>query len=68
MKLRDQVEYFASLHDMDDQAARTAAAHWIGRLGLSGRRDRFPCEPIHEPVHGGSHHLLQNCMADNGGS
>jgi len=39
MKLRDQVEYFATLHDMDDQAARTAAAHWIGRLGLSGRED-----------------------------
>jgi ABC-2 type transport system ATP-binding protein len=39
MKLRDQVGYSATLHDMDDQVARTAAAHWIGRLGLSGRKD-----------------------------
>jgi ABC-2 type transport system ATP-binding protein len=39
MKLAEQVEYFATLHDMDDRAAKKAAAHWIGRLGLSGRED-----------------------------
>ena len=39
MKLREQVEYFATLHDMDDHAAGRAAAHWIGRLGLAGRED-----------------------------
>lgn len=39
MRLHDQIEYFATLHDMDDQAAKRAAAHWIGRLGLSGRED-----------------------------
>jgi ABC-2 type transport system ATP-binding protein len=39
MKLRDQIEYFATLHDLDDQAAERAAAHWIGRLGLAGRED-----------------------------
>src|ERR1700756_5056029 len=39
MKLREQIEYFATLHDMDDQAAEKAATHWIGRLGLAGRED-----------------------------
>src|SRR5579872_7269891 len=39
MKLREQIEYFATLHDMDDQAAQKAATHWIGRLGLAGRED-----------------------------
>jgi ABC-2 type transport system ATP-binding protein len=39
MKLAEQVEYFATLHDMDDRAAKKAAAYWIGRLGLSGRED-----------------------------
>jgi ABC-2 type transport system ATP-binding protein len=37
MELADQVEYFARLHGMDGPAATRAAAHWIGRLGLSGR-------------------------------
>jgi ABC-2 type transport system ATP-binding protein len=39
MKLREQIEYFATLHDMGDQAAQKAATHWIGRLGLAGRED-----------------------------
>jgi ABC-2 type transport system ATP-binding protein len=39
MKLADQVEYFALLHDMPAQAAGKAARHWLGRLGLSGRED-----------------------------
>ena len=39
MKLREQIEYFATLHDVDDQAAEKAAAHWIRRLGLAGRED-----------------------------
>src|ERR1700761_8914160 len=39
MKLREQIEYFATLHDIDDQAAEQAATHWIGRLGLAGRED-----------------------------
>jgi ABC-2 type transport system ATP-binding protein len=37
MELSDQVEYFARLHGMDAAAAGRAAAHWIDRLGLSGR-------------------------------
>jgi len=39
MKLREQIEYFATLHDMGDQAAQKAATHWIGRLGLADRGD-----------------------------
>jgi ABC-2 type transport system ATP-binding protein len=39
MKVLDQVEYFALLHDMPAQAARKAATHWLGRLGLGGRED-----------------------------
>src|SRR5579859_2267141 len=39
MRLRDQIEYFATLHDMTDEAARKAAEYWIGRLGLAGRGD-----------------------------
>jgi ABC-2 type transport system ATP-binding protein len=39
MKLREQIEYFATLHDVDDQAAEKAATHWIRRLGLAGRED-----------------------------
>jgi ABC-2 type transport system ATP-binding protein len=39
MKLCDQIEYFATLHDMDDQAAEQAATYWIRRLGLAGRED-----------------------------
>jgi ABC-2 type transport system ATP-binding protein len=39
MRLRDQIEYFATLHDMTDEAARKAAEYWIGRLGLAGRED-----------------------------
>jgi ABC-2 type transport system ATP-binding protein len=37
MELFDQVNYFASLHGMDDKAAAAASWHWIDRLGLSGR-------------------------------
>ncbi|MFY9852204.1 MAG: ATP-binding cassette domain-containing protein, partial [Trebonia sp.] len=29
MKLREQIEYFATLHDVNDQAAEKAATHWI---------------------------------------
>ena len=39
MRLLDQVEYFARLHDMAAASAREAATHWIGRLGLGGRED-----------------------------
>ena len=39
MRLLDQVEYFARLHDMSEQAARQAARHWLGRLGLGDRED-----------------------------
>jgi len=39
MRLLEQVEYFARLHDMPASAARTAARHWIGRLGLADRED-----------------------------
>ena len=39
MRLLEQVEYFARLHDMPASAARGAARHWIGRLGLAGRED-----------------------------
>jgi ABC-2 type transport system ATP-binding protein len=39
MKLREQIEYVATLHDMDDQAAEKAATHWIRQLGLAGRED-----------------------------
>ena len=39
MRLLDQVEYFARLHDMSGPAARQAARHWLGRLGLGDRED-----------------------------
>jgi ABC-2 type transport system ATP-binding protein len=39
MRLLEQVEYFAALHDMPDPAARKAARHWVDRLGLAGRED-----------------------------
>ena len=39
MRLLEQVEYFARLHDMPASPARKAAQHWIGRLGLGGRED-----------------------------
>src|SRR5271165_1523588 len=39
MRLLDQVEYFARLHDMPGPAARRAARHWLGRLGLGDRED-----------------------------
>jgi ABC-2 type transport system ATP-binding protein len=39
MRLREQIEYFALLHDLDGPAARKAAQHWIDRLGLGGRED-----------------------------
>jgi ABC-2 type transport system ATP-binding protein len=37
MRVRGQLEYFARLHDLDDAAARAAAARWIERLSLSER-------------------------------
>jgi ABC-2 type transport system ATP-binding protein len=39
MRLLEQVEYFARLHDMPASSARTAARHWLGRLGLGDRED-----------------------------
>ena len=39
MRLLEQVEYFALLHDMPGPAARKAARHWVDRLGLAGRED-----------------------------
>jgi ABC-2 type transport system ATP-binding protein len=39
MRLLDQVEYFARLHDMSEPAARQAARYWLGRLGLGDRED-----------------------------
>lgn len=39
MKVRDQVEYFATLHGHDRAAARRSAAHWLERLGLGERAD-----------------------------
>lgn len=37
MRVRDQLEYFARLHDLDEDAARAAAERWIDRLGLTER-------------------------------
>jgi ABC-2 type transport system ATP-binding protein len=37
MALGDQLEYFGSLHGLSSGAARTAAARWLERLGLSDR-------------------------------
>lgn len=37
MRVADQLEYFARLHDVPPADARRAAADWIERLGLSGR-------------------------------
>jgi len=39
MKLLEQIEYFAMLHDMPAAAARKAATHWLRRLGLGDRED-----------------------------
>jgi ABC-2 type transport system ATP-binding protein len=39
MRLLEQVEYFARLHDMPASSARPAARHWLGRLGLGDRED-----------------------------
>jgi ABC-2 type transport system ATP-binding protein len=39
MRLLDQIEYFALLHDMPGLAAREAARYWLGRLGLGDRED-----------------------------
>jgi ABC-2 type transport system ATP-binding protein len=39
MRLLDQIEYFARLHDMPEPAAKQAARHWLGRLGLGDRED-----------------------------
>jgi ABC-2 type transport system ATP-binding protein len=39
MRLLDQVEYFARLHDMSGPAARQAGRYWLGRLGLGDRED-----------------------------
>jgi ABC-2 type transport system ATP-binding protein len=37
MPVAEQVAYFGRLHDMDADQARTAAAKWLERLGLSER-------------------------------
>jgi ABC-2 type transport system ATP-binding protein len=37
MRVRDQLEYFARLHELDEDAARAAAERWIERLSLSER-------------------------------
>jgi ABC-2 type transport system ATP-binding protein len=39
MKLLEQIEYFALLHNLSAASARKAARYWIDRLGLSGRED-----------------------------
>jgi len=39
MRLLEQIEYFAALRDMPASAARKAARHWLGRLGLGERED-----------------------------
>jgi ABC-2 type transport system ATP-binding protein len=39
MRVREQVEYFATLHGADRAAARVTADHWLGALGLSDRAE-----------------------------
>ena len=39
MRVGEQVAYFARLHGLDAAAASRAAADWIERLGIAGRRD-----------------------------
>jgi ABC-2 type transport system ATP-binding protein len=39
MRLLEQVEYFALLHDVPGPDARKAARHWLARLGLTGREN-----------------------------
>lgn len=39
MKVREQVEYFATLHGLDRAAARQSAGRWLERLGLAERAD-----------------------------
>jgi ABC-2 type transport system ATP-binding protein len=39
MRVGEQVAYFARLHGLDAAAASRAAADWIERLGVAGRRD-----------------------------
>ena len=39
MKLLEQIEYFAMLHDMPADEARKASRHWLRRLGLGDRED-----------------------------
>jgi len=39
MKVREQVEYFASLHGANHADARAQADHWLQRLGLEDRVD-----------------------------
>jgi ABC-2 type transport system ATP-binding protein len=37
MRVRDQLEYFARLHGLPAEEARSAADYWIGRLGVADR-------------------------------
>jgi ABC-2 type transport system ATP-binding protein len=37
MRVRDQLEYFARLHGLPAEEARTAADYWIERLGVADR-------------------------------
>jgi ABC-2 type transport system ATP-binding protein len=39
MRVAEQVTYFARLHGLDAAGASRAAADWIERLGIAGRRD-----------------------------
>ena len=48
MKVRDQLVYFARLHDMDKGAAGDAAERWLADLGLADRMD----DPLENLSHG----------------
>jgi ABC-2 type transport system ATP-binding protein len=39
MIVREQIEYFARLHGVTPEDARSAAAHWLERVGIAGRAD-----------------------------
>ena len=39
MKVLEQLEYFGRLHGLGQQAARDAAMHWTGTLGVAERRN-----------------------------
>jgi ABC-2 type transport system ATP-binding protein len=39
MRVRDQLRYFAELHDLEPRAAESNATRWLERLGVSERAD-----------------------------